>query len=147
MKITVRVSKEVSYDVAINDDYSYDDLIEVIKNESPEGFEMPQDFKLVHNGERLEPQDAKLTDESIVILMSNNEVPKKKKSKKKCSFGNCSSNYLRMVGDCHHCNGRYCAKHRLLEDHICSGLQYCKDNAHEQNATKLQNERTISSRV
>lgn len=147
MKITVRVSKEVSYDVVIKDDYSYDELIDAIKNESPEGFEMPQDFKLVHNGERLDPEDAKLTDESIVILMSNNEVPKKKKSKKKCSFGNCSNNYLRMVGDCHHCNGRYCAKHRLLEDHICSGLQYCKDNAHEQNAMKLQNERTISSRV
>lgn len=72
---------------------------------------------------------------------------KKKSSKKKCSFKSCNSLPLRMVGDCHHCNGKFCAKHRLLEDHYCSGLQYCKDNAHEQNASKLESERTISSKV
>lgn len=72
---------------------------------------------------------------------------KKKSSKKKCSFKSCNSLPLRMVGDCHHCNGKFCAKHRLLEDHYCSGLQFCKDNAHEQNASKLESERTISSKV
>lgn len=72
---------------------------------------------------------------------------KKTKKKNKCSFKSCNSTPLRMVGTCSHCQGKFCAKHRLLEDHMCIGLQYCKDDAHESNAMKLQNESTIASRV
>ncbi|KAI5954110.1 hypothetical protein CANMA_004949 [Candida margitis] len=72
---------------------------------------------------------------------------KKTKKKNKCSFKSCNSTPLRMVGTCSHCQGKFCAKHRLLEDHMCLGLQYCKDDAHETNAMKLQNESTIASRV
>lgn len=75
-------------------------------------------------------------------------APVKKKTKKnRCSFKNCSAAPLRMVGNCSHCQGKFCAKHRLLEDHLCQGLQFCKDNAHEKNAMKLQNEKTITSKV
>lgn len=72
---------------------------------------------------------------------------KKTKKKNKCSFKTCNSAPLRMVGTCTHCQGKFCAKHRLLEDHLCTNLQYCKDNAHEKNAMKLQSERTIINRV
>ncbi|RCK67385.1 AN1-type zinc finger protein TMC1 [Candida viswanathii] len=72
---------------------------------------------------------------------------KKTKKKNKCSFKTCNSAPLRMVGTCTHCQGKFCAKHRLLEDHLCTNLQYCKDNAHEKNAMKLQSERTIVNRV
>ena len=72
---------------------------------------------------------------------------KKTKKKNKCSFKTCNSAHLRMVGTCTHCQGKFCAKHRLLEDHLCTNLQYCKDNAHEKNAMKLQSERTIINRV
>ncbi|KAK6201016.1 uncharacterized protein RJT21DRAFT_31001 [Scheffersomyces amazonensis] len=72
---------------------------------------------------------------------------KKTKKKNKCSFKSCTSAPLRMVGACSHCQGTFCAKHRLLEDHLCQGLQFCKDNAHERNAMKLQSESTITSRV
>ncbi|WLF76995.1 hypothetical protein PVL30_000703 [Lodderomyces elongisporus] len=74
-------------------------------------------------------------------------VVKKTKKKNKCNFKNCASAPLRMVGTCNHCQGKFCAKHRLLEDHLCIGLQVCKDSAHDQNALKLQSESTIVSRV
>ncbi|AOW27329.1 hypothetical protein MEM_01712 [Candida albicans L26] len=78
---------------------------------------------------------------------TTNATIKKTKKKSRCAFHNCNSAPLRMVGTCTHCQGKFCAKHRLLEDHMCTGLQYCKDNAHEKNAMKLQSERTIANRV
>ncbi|EMG50856.1 TMC1 AN1-type zinc finger protein TMC1 [Candida maltosa Xu316] len=78
---------------------------------------------------------------------TTNTTTKKTKKKNKCSFKSCTSAPLRMVGTCTHCQGKFCAKHRLLEDHLCTNLQYCKDNAHEKNAMKLQSERTIINRV
>lgn len=146
MKFTVRLSTENSLTLT-SDASSYNQLVEEIKSIST--FPLPQSFKLIYNGEKL--NDAKLemlpdqVNEQQVVVILMEEV--KLKKKKKCSFKNCSSAPLRMVGDCHHCNGKFCAKHRLLEDHMCSGLQYCKEVAHEQNALKLESERTVISKV
>lgn len=41
----------------------------------------------------------------------------------RCSFKECSQPAQRIVGDCGFCNGHYCARHRLLEDHKCEGLE------------------------
>jgi len=68
-------------------------------------------------------------------------------SKKRCSFKSCTSAPLRIVGDCSFCDGHFCAKHRLLEDHKCTGLQDCKQQLHERNALKLQQEQTVASKV
>lgn len=68
-------------------------------------------------------------------------------NKKKCSFTQCNNTPLKIVGDCIHCDGHYCSKHRLLESHKCSGLQNCKEQLHTQNGLKLLNEQTISSKV
>lgn len=41
----------------------------------------------------------------------------------RCSFAGCRAEALRIAGDCDFCRGRFCGKHRLLEDHRCSGLE------------------------
>ncbi|RYP29414.1 hypothetical protein DL767_006754 [Monosporascus sp. MG133] len=43
--------------------------------------------------------------------------------KPRCTFKDCKSAAQRIVGDCGFCDGHYCAKHRLLEDHKCTGLE------------------------
>lgn len=41
----------------------------------------------------------------------------------RCSANDCKEAAQRIVGDCSFCNGHFCGKHRLLEDHKCSGLE------------------------
>ncbi|KAI1408498.1 hypothetical protein F5Y13DRAFT_194361 [Hypoxylon sp. FL1857] len=86
--------------------------------------------------------------------------------KPRCTFKECKSAAQRIVGDCGFCDGHFCAKHRLLEDHKCSGLEdvsmnpvpssssgtdededttewwLCKKESHERNAAQLEAERT-----
>lgn len=89
--------------------------------------------------------------DSIILCTSKSGKSKSKsrsKSKsKKCSFLNCTSTPLRMVGDCQHCQGKFCSKHRLLESHNCKGLKIYKDKCYERNALKLQSEQTVASKV
>ncbi|KAI5960179.1 uncharacterized protein KGF55_004902 [Candida pseudojiufengensis] len=189
MKVTIRLSTESSLQITIPDNSTVEDLRNSIKVSSNSS-SLPKDFKLIYNGQRLQPYNATLSSFGItseliekssssnspinIILMSQgsdtppispqissstsstniSSIPtiptttiKKTKKKNKCSFKNCNSTPLRMVGTCSHCQGKFCAKHRLLEDHICIGLQNCKDNAHESNAMRLQQESTIASRV
>merc|ERR1712149_171536 len=44
----------------------------------------------------------------------------------RCNAKECREPAQRIVGDCGFCNGHFCGKHRLLEDHKCSGLEDCK---------------------
>lgn len=109
---------------------------------------LPPQFKLIHNGKKLDdddvvPRDDESENEVTLILMGEEE--KKRKKKGKCHYGSCLLAALRMIGDCLHCHGKFCAKHRLLEDHMCVGLQHCKQLAHEQNAMKLQRELTMAA--
>ncbi|KAI9734654.1 MAG: hypothetical protein M1834_002255 [Cirrosporium novae-zelandiae] len=60
----------------------------------------------------------------------------------RCSFKDCKEFAQRIVGDCGFCSGRFCGKHRMLEDHKCSGLEDCRKESHERNADKLNSERT-----
>lgn len=41
----------------------------------------------------------------------------------RCSYKDCREGAQRIIGDCGFCNGHYCGKHRLLEDHKCDGLE------------------------
>jgi len=41
----------------------------------------------------------------------------------KCTFKDCTGIAQRIVGDCGFCQGHFCGKHRLLEDHKCDGLE------------------------
>lgn len=169
MKVTFRLSTETAYTVTVPDNSTVEDLRNAAKVGCPEHAKLPLDFKLIYNGHKLTPHYLTLASFAItpdlecatVILMSDatdtpvasptlapqHVAPKKKTKKHRCLFKSCSSAPLRMVGDCGHCHGKFCAKHRLLEDHLCTGLQYCKESAHERNAMKLQSESTIASRV
>lgn len=171
MKVTFRLSKDLSYSVTIPDNLTVEDLQNSAKVACPSDQKLPTDFKVIHNGQKLAPYsrllaDFGMSDGSVVIVMNSGEAdtaealvlaekalvasagaPRKKARKNRCSFASCGSELLRMVGDCSHCHGKFCAKHRLLENHLCQGLQTCKDNAHEQNAMKLQSESTLASRV
>ncbi|GAO17941.1 hypothetical protein UVI_02026810 [Ustilaginoidea virens] len=60
----------------------------------------------------------------------------------RCGAKECREPAQRIVGDCGFCNGHFCGKHRLLEDHKCSGLEDCKKQSHERNAAQLEAERT-----
>ena len=62
--------------------------------------------------------------------------------KLRCTFTDCKEPAQRIVGDCGFCAGHFCGRHRMLEDHKCSGLEDCKKESHERNALKLENERT-----
>ncbi|RFU80912.1 an1-type zinc finger [Trichoderma arundinaceum] len=62
--------------------------------------------------------------------------------KLRCTAKECREPAQRIVGDCTFCNGHFCGKHRLLEDHKCSGLEDCKKQSHERNAAQLEAERT-----
>ncbi|ANB15820.1 Tmc1p [Sugiyamaella lignohabitans] len=70
-----------------------------------------------------------------------------KKSRKRCTFKSCISAPLRGVGDCVFCEGHFCSKHRLLEQHDCVGLQNCKQQLHERNAVKLHQQQTVANKV
>ncbi len=41
----------------------------------------------------------------------------------KCSYKECKDGAQRIAGDCGFCNGHFCGRHRLLEDHKCTGLE------------------------
>ena len=41
----------------------------------------------------------------------------------RCTAATCREPAQRIVGDCTFCQGHFCGKHRLLEDHKCTGLE------------------------
>lgn len=65
----------------------------------------------------------------------------------RCTFASCNSAPLRGVGDCNQCEGKFCSRHRLMEQHLCSGLKNCKQQLHERNAVKLQQQQTVAHKV
>lgn len=67
--------------------------------------------------------------------------------KARCSAKNCNSTPLRGVGDCRNCQGKFCSRHRLMEQHDCAGLQGCKQQLHERNALRLQQQQTMPNKV
>jgi hypothetical protein len=43
--------------------------------------------------------------------------------KLRCTQKDCREVAQRIIGDCGFCQGHFCGKHRLLEDHKCTGLE------------------------
>lgn len=94
--------------------------------------------------------DSPLSDADSATAKKNKPLKKSRSSKsksKRCTFPNCNSLPLRMVGDCQLCQGKFCSKHRLLESHLCKGLKSWKDTCFERNAIKLQSEQTVAPKV
>lgn len=59
----------------------------------------------------------------------------------------CSQAAIRIVGDCNACSAVYCGRHRLPEDHACSGLAGVRKTAHDKLASKLASERTSNRTI
>jgi hypothetical protein len=86
-------------------------------------------LRLVHAGKHLSPSSPDTTllsqgikPESTLHLAAplRGGMPPKKV---RCTHKDCREVAQRIVGDCGFCNGRFCGKHRLLEDHKCTGLE------------------------
>ncbi|KAF2728253.1 hypothetical protein EJ04DRAFT_528781 [Polyplosphaeria fusca] len=104
-------------------------------------------LRLVHAGTHLSSPTSTLSSYSIppnstihMTLPLRGGGPKKVR----CGFKECRDAAQRIVGDCGFCGGKYCGKHRLLEDHRCEGLEDCKKESHERNAERLERERTVA---
>lgn len=89
---------------------------------------LPSDtLRLVHAGKHLSTTSSTLEDYNIqkeatlhLALPLRGGMPPKKI---KCSHKDCKDAAQRIVGDCGFCQGHFCGKHRLLEDHKCTGLE------------------------
>jgi hypothetical protein len=85
-------------------------------------------LRLVHAGKHISSQD---TDRSLSDCHIGREstlhlaAPLRGGGPKKirCTHKDCKGAAQRIVGDCGFCNGHFCDKHRLLEDHKCTGLE------------------------
>src|SRR5690606_20541684 len=55
--------------------------------------------------------------------------------KGRCTFKGCTSQAAKIVGDCSFCDGHFCGKHRLLEDHKCAGLENVSHQRSDPHAT------------
>jgi hypothetical protein len=85
-----------------------------------------QDLRLVYAGKHLASSstlaDYHIHRESTLHLASRlrGGMPPRKI---RCTYKDCKEGAQRIIGDCGFCNGHYCGKHRLLEDHKCDGLE------------------------
>ena len=55
----------------------------------------------------------------------------------KCNFSDCKKKAAMLIGDCKYCSSKYCACHRLPEDHQCSGMENCRQAHFDKNQTTL----------
>jgi hypothetical protein len=87
-----------------------------------------QDLRLVYAGKHLSSApsstlaDNHIQRESTIHLavpLRGGMPPKKIR----CTHKDCKEAAQRIIGDCGFCNGSFCGKHRLLEDHKCTGLE------------------------
>ncbi|RKF76921.1 Ubiquitin-60S ribosomal protein L40 [Golovinomyces cichoracearum] len=163
MQIFVRNLSGKVIPLVVPSDLSVQKLTTILSNQTP----YPEsDLHLVYAGRHLMSSQTlstcNITPESTLHLacpLRGGAPPRKIR----CSFKDCRDGAQRIVGDCGFCDGHFCAKHRLLEDHKCEGLEdvsetelqlvmmvikeltshlQCKKQSHERNAAQLHAERT-----
>ncbi|KAL8949602.1 MAG: hypothetical protein Q9222_004301 [Ikaeria aurantiellina] len=101
-------------------------------------------FRLQHAGHHLTSPTSPLTSlPANATINVTSPIRGGVAKKARCTFKDCKDAAQRIVGDCTFCQGHFCGKHRMLEDHKCSGLEDCKKESHDRNADKLNSERTI----
>ncbi|KAI9281655.1 ubiquitin family-domain-containing protein [Sporodiniella umbellata] len=135
------------------------DTIESVKNkiQAQQGFFAHQQ-KLIFEGKPLENDctfsDYNIQKESILHLnfglrggAGEDDQKRQLKKKSRCAFNSCSDKTVKIIGDCRYCQSKFCARHRLPEDHLCENLTSCRQAAHERNSIKLLSERCVASKV
>lgn len=107
------------------------------------------ELRIVHAGRHLTALTEPLSAYSVgrdstvhLALPVRGGAPKKIR----CTFKDCKDPAQRIVGDCGFCTGHFCGKHRMLESHVCPGLEDCKQQDKERNKEKLESERTVAIR-
>jgi len=107
----------------------------------------PSELRLVFAGKHLSASSSTLADYSVsrestlhLALPLRGGAPKKIR----CQFKECKDAAQRIVGDCGHCSGHFCGKHRMLESHACTGLENCKEEERQRNRERLESERTVA---
>lgn len=85
------------------------------------------DLRLVFAGKHLNKPESTLDEYAVrrestlhLVLPLRGGMPPRRQ---RCTFKDCKDAAQRIVGDCGFCNGHFCGKHRLLEDHKCAGLE------------------------
>lgn len=66
---------------------------------------------------------------------------------KRCQHPDCKNKILSMAICCGQCHKKFCAKHRLPEDHLCENLQELKDKKFQENSEKLMREKCVLKQV
>ena len=65
----------------------------------------------------------------------------------RCSLKSCRKKIIFLTIDCSACNMKFCAKHRLLEDHNCIKYEEYVDKKFKQNEKILKEQATIRKKV
>lgn len=59
-------------------------------------------------------------------------------SKKYCELKNCRLKQCKIMQCCRFCSFKFCAKHKMPEEHFCNNFKECKQEANDKNAMKLE---------
>lgn len=117
------LSSRTAFPITVPQDLSIQNLTTLLslRTSRPEA-----DLRLVYGGRHLAAartlSDYHIQRESTLHLafpLLGGMPPKKIR----CTYKDCKEGAQRIIGDCGFCNGHYCGKHRLLEDHKCDGLE------------------------
>ncbi|KAI9034442.1 ubiquitin family-domain-containing protein [Hyaloraphidium curvatum] len=92
-----------------------------------------------------EAADAKKEEESAPAETAPSATPKK--APNTCCFADCKQRYVKIIGDCRYCKGKFCGSHRLAEAHVCPELESCRQASFNKLQSKLASEKVTASKI